>query len=476
VSSQRPDDPRTGARILVGVPAFRGTDHIADTLRAILAQTFTAFECLISVDDADRATADACAPFLSDPRFRVVVHDQRLHWAGNFNWLLAQTRHDYFCYWPQDDLATPDYLGKLVQAADGHPDWACAFADIEWFGLGKARLSFPSLGGLALTRALHILESLNGVPFRGLMRRDVLARIGGLRQTPFQSAHEEFVWLAKIAREGKLGRVAGPLYMKRQHADSLALSWRKHDAAWQRAMWIEFGIGMLEAILPVVPEAERETMLGVMLERLCCPKDGRVRFYDPLTEPTAFARDFLREARTRCSIAAPSPTADEAIVRETLGPWLRADAAEPALVLLHSLTQLGATEISFKAGGLGTRFLDAGWSVPEAWGTWNGATSATLSLPLPQDSRWTIEFLCRGYAESGHPQSIHVSVDDAADVARWDFDNLDNTWRRLTVSPRDAATTIRFRFPDAIAPLAHGRSDDNRPLALALIAAKISRA
>jgi GT2 family glycosyltransferase len=475
-NTPHPLDHPKPARILVGVPAFRGTDHIAETLRAIQRQDFGAFECLISVDNGDRATADACAPFLSDPRFRVVVHDQHLHWAGNFNWLLAKTRHDYFCYWPQDDLATPDYLGSLVRHADTHPDCACAFADIEWFGAGKANLFFPSLEGPPLTRALYVLESLNVVPFRGLVRSDVLTRVGGLRMTEFGSAHEEFVWLAKLAREGKLCRVEGPLYRKRQHDASLSLSWHQRGAVWRRGMWIEFGVGMLEAILPAVPAAEREAMLAVVLERLCVAKEDRVRFYDPLTEARAFAEDFLREARARCGIVAPSPAADDAIARETLGSWLNANAAQPAVALANMLRQPGAAEISFKAGGLGTRFLDAGWSVPEAWGSWSTGPSASLSLPLPQDGRWTIQLRCRSYADARHPQSVHVDIDNAADVAQWRFDRPEDKPQRLSVSPRDATTTIRFRFPDAISPLARGRSDDNRPLALGLVSARISRA
>jgi glycosyltransferase involved in cell wall biosynthesis len=475
VTTPRSSDNPAGARVLVGVPAFRGAAHIAETLRSIQRQDFGAFDALISVDNGDRATTDVCQPFLADPRFRVVVHDRHLQWAGNLNWLFSQLQHDFFCYWPQDDQATPDYLGQLVRHADAHPDWACTFSDIEWFGHGKAHLSFPSLDGPPLTRALYVFESLNGVPFRGLVRRDALDRAGPLRSTPFESAHEDFVWLTKLAREGKFGRVEGPLYLKRRHDDSLSLSWHQRDAAWRRAVWLEFGIGMLEAILPVVPANERDAALAIVLERLCCPKEGRVRFYDPLTEPAAFAGDFLRAARARCGITASSPAADDPIIRETLGPWLDAAEIPPATMLLNSLTQSGATEISFRAGGLGTRLLDLAWSVPEAWGTWNAAPSVSLSLPLPQDGRWAIELLCRGHAHSGHTQTVHVDVDDASDVARWHFDSLDDRWLRLVVWPRNAATTIRFRCPDAIAPLALGRSDDNRPLALALIVAKISR-
>ena len=60
-------------------------------------QTFGDFETIISVDGGDLETAAVCRPFLSDPRFRMVVHSERLDWFGNFNWLLQQPLNEFFC-------------------------------------------------------------------------------------------------------------------------------------------------------------------------------------------------------------------------------------------------------------------------------------------------------------------------------------------------------------------------------------------
>ena len=117
-------------------------------------------------------------------------------------------------------------------------------------------------------------SSMNGVPFRGLIRSDAMRRAGPLRHTPFQSAHEEFVWLAKLAREGMLGRVEGPLYYKRKHEGSLSPKWHLREPSWKRAVWIEFGIGMLEAMMPLLSHAEHDSELAIFLERLCCPRDA----------------------------------------------------------------------------------------------------------------------------------------------------------------------------------------------------------
>jgi glycosyltransferase involved in cell wall biosynthesis len=301
-------------RILIGVPAYRGAQHIAETLRCIREQEFTAFEVLISVDDADRETARACEPFLADPRVRMTMHGERLGWDRNINWLMAECRSEFFCYWQQDDLTTKDYLSSLIRFADANPDLVCAFTDIQWFGDEQTQSSCPSLTGFALTRSLYVLETMNGVPFRGLIRKFAINRVGPIRRTEFESAHEEFIWLAKLAREGALGRVAGPTYFKRKHKEALSTKWDYRSLEWWRPAWMEFGIGMLETVLPLVTPHERETALGVVLERLCCPKEGRRLSYDPKAERVTFALEFLALARARCGI----PAGDDSRIVQTV--------------------------------------------------------------------------------------------------------------------------------------------------------------
>ena len=86
------------SRITVGLPVYKGADLIPKALDCLQRQTFGNFEAIISVDGNDAETAAACRPFLADPRFRMVVHPERLDWVGNFNWLLQQDLKEFFCY------------------------------------------------------------------------------------------------------------------------------------------------------------------------------------------------------------------------------------------------------------------------------------------------------------------------------------------------------------------------------------------
>ncbi len=206
-------------RILIGVPAFRGARFIRDTLKSIKQQDHGNFRVLISVDGDDAETAAACESFLSDPRFSLVMQNHRLGWAGNLNWLMSQQDYDLFCFWQQDDFTTRNYIAELLKAAMADPSAVCCFSDIQWVGLRHNLTTTPSVTGSPLDRTLSVFELMNGVPFRGLIRRSAIERTGPIRITEFESAFEEFVWVARLAREGSLHRVQGPIYYKRAHAE-----------------------------------------------------------------------------------------------------------------------------------------------------------------------------------------------------------------------------------------------------------------
>ena len=459
-------------RVLIGVPAYRGAQHIGETLRSIAEQEFSAFQVLISVDNADDETARACGAFLSDTRFRMVVHEKRLGWDGNINWLMGQCTAEFFCYWQQDDLTTKDYLHSLIAFADANPDVVCSFSDIQWFGDDSTRISCPSQTGSALTRSLYFLETMNGVPFRGLIRKTAIDRIGPIRRTEFESVHEDFVWLTKLARDGAFARAPGPLYYKRWHQGSVSAKWEARGPEWWRGVWMEFGVGMLEAILPAFGDDERETVLTVVLERLCCPKEGRKLSYHPGAEAPRFAAEFLKAARLRCNLA---PGDDARIIAAVLGA--NAEALDTRLAgLRQKLDQHGKLELEFHAGGNGTALLETGWSAPESWGVWSNGRTALLRLPLPADDRtWCVALEFVAFADPDHPQRVHVGV-DGDEIARWTLESSAPCSREFTLAGRADDPLLTFSLPDAVSPQQRGKGGDRRTLALGLVKATLLRA
>ncbi len=298
----------SGPEIYIATPVYHGWDWIGETLASIRAQTFADFKVMISVDGQDQRSAAICAGFLGDPRFEMVVQPERLGWAGNLNWLMERCDGRFFCYWQHDDLCDPSYLERLHEAAQISPQAAATYCDVQWFGARTELAQQSSIRGLALTRVLEQVERLDWAAFRGLIRADILARVGPLRINSLGSSMEDLVWVAKLAREGELHRVPEALYFKRAHDESAHALWFGWPETKKRAAWLEIGLGFVEALLPLLSrEDDHPRLLEVVLSRLLVPRPARWIFYTPPDEGAleAFARDFVDIAVQRFGIPRP---------------------------------------------------------------------------------------------------------------------------------------------------------------------------
>ena len=170
----------------VGVPVYRGQDDLPVTLECLRTQSYQNLDVLISVDAGDQESARACEPFLrSDPRFRMQVQSSRLGWAGNTNWTMHQRRGEFYIFQQHDDQVSPSYIADLVQAAARAPNAAICFAQAHSSGVNNfVSRGFPLSGSSPVERALAYLETMDCVPFRGLIRSAALRTRPDLLQAP----------------------------------------------------------------------------------------------------------------------------------------------------------------------------------------------------------------------------------------------------------------------------------------------------
>jgi GT2 family glycosyltransferase len=455
------------------MPAFRGADVIRVALESISKQNHSNFRVLISVDGGDSDTAAACGPFLADSRFSLVMQPRRLGWAGNINWLMSQPNYDYFCFWQQDDYTTFDYISELIAKSTIYKNSACYFSKIKWFGLHDHWEIASSVTGFAINRSLSIFETLNGVPFRGLIRQTAIDRVGPIRLTDFDSAFEEFVWVGKLAREGNLHYVDGPVYFKRAYDDSIHSKYFRKDRLWKRAAWAEFGLGMLETIWPIVPEGERASALATVLDRLCVPKEGRFLLYDGPTLP--FASDFITRALQQFSV----PSIEKSRRGQNGGSFAGGLAGElldrAILWSMKGDAQNGLHQQSrfdFRFGELGIDLLISGWSTAENWGIWSEGPVATLRLPIAgYRGIWKVNVTFRAFGRQGTEVTVNVNVHDDSEPlsAIWSVPANHNAQKALQVESRCKDLVIQFSFSDVSSPFQLGISADRRLLGIGLI-------
>jgi hypothetical protein len=161
----------------------------------------------------------------------------------------------------------------------GHAEAACTYCDVQWFGARIGRESLPSITGAPLRRVLTQLEKGHFAPFRGLIRSSAVRAAGPIRLTKYDSRLEDLTWIARVAGQGELHRVEGTLYFKRVHGANAHSAMVPLPVALRRAVWMEYGIGMLEAALPLVRGSGVTSLLHIVLERLILDREGRWLFY-----------------------------------------------------------------------------------------------------------------------------------------------------------------------------------------------------
>jgi GT2 family glycosyltransferase len=464
-------------RILIGMPAFRGTDFIRDALQSISNQDHRDFRVLISIDGGDRETAAVCSEFLSDSRFKVVVQDRRLGWAGNMNWLMSQPDYDFFCYWQHDDFTTDDYISKLLKSSAANPSAACYFSDIQWIGARTERITSPTVTGSALNRAISVFETLNGIPLRGLIRRDAIGRAGPIRQTEYQDAFEEYVWMAKLAREGNLQHVGGPTYFKRAHDDSLHAKFHDKDRLWRRAVWLEFGLGMLETILPLVSEPERQSALAVTVDRLCHPKADRFLFYDG--PPIPFARDFLSKACIRFPGLAVEGAMPEVEPGASVAGGLAGRLLHQTIAWYKrgSRASIERSKFLFCFGEAGIDLLMQGWHTSaENWGIWSVGDAASLRLPVgAKPGRWKASFTFRAFGKKGTKIPIRVGLLDTSTRLTWLVPANQTARKDFSLESGSNDMILQFTFADRKSPFELGAGEDRRRLGIGLVSMELTR-
>jgi len=247
-------------RITVGLPVYKGADLIGKTLRCLQQQTFGDFEAIISIDGNDLETAEACRPFLADPRFRMVVQRDRLDWVGNFNWLLQQDLQEFFCYRQHDDTTAPEFFAVLLQSADREPNGAAIYCDCQFRGDRDDVEIAPSIEGETLDRMLQYIEHVPravAAPVRGLIRRAAIRQAGLVRSDEFRAPLEVFVWLAKLLRWGCFKRVGEPLYYRLDHPRSFTSEYFRLSDDKSQAVRTTLFSGLLEAAMPLCHTPEQ---------------------------------------------------------------------------------------------------------------------------------------------------------------------------------------------------------------------------
>jgi glycosyltransferase involved in cell wall biosynthesis len=210
-------------RLTIGLPVYNGERFLAQTVRTLLAQTFSEFELIIGDNASTDRTGEIARELVAvDSRVRYVRNERNLGLAGNYNALFRRASGELFKWAPADDYYAPRYLECCVRALDEDRGAVLAYARTQFVDEdGRAldvhdpgwdvRSEDPAERLLYAIRANHWVNSVIGV-----IRRDALART---RLHPVH-AGGDYVLLGELSLLGKFIEVREPLFFRRLHPEA----------------------------------------------------------------------------------------------------------------------------------------------------------------------------------------------------------------------------------------------------------------
>jgi glycosyltransferase involved in cell wall biosynthesis len=206
-------------RLTLGLPTYNGEEFLAESLDALLAQTFTDFELIISDNGSTDRTAEIARQYeAKDHRVRYVHHPKNRGSTFNHNFVVEQARGELFKWVSDDDLYSPDLLQRCIDALDTHPQIVLAHAwtaFIDSTGKITNAIDYPLTTdfGDPVERFSSLLYTHGGDDFYGVIRMSVLREI-----KPFGSFHwADRTIVAELALQGPFYNVPDFLYFRRDH-------------------------------------------------------------------------------------------------------------------------------------------------------------------------------------------------------------------------------------------------------------------
>lgn len=221
----------------IGMPVYNGEHYIAAALGALIDQTFTDFELIVSDNASTDRTMDIVEAFAAaDPRIRIHQFDENEGAAINYNKTVELARGRYFKWAAHDDVCAPTFLEKCIDVLEEEPDVVlCGSQSAAIDENGQVKGNYGEEKAFDQYNVIDRFWTAISVPhvcivIFGVMRLDIL------KKTPM---HGEYVGadrnlLAEFSLMGKVRLLSATLFFRRDHAEA---SISKHQDERERLAW-----------------------------------------------------------------------------------------------------------------------------------------------------------------------------------------------------------------------------------------------
>ena len=212
-------------RLSVTVTNYNYGRFLPQAIESILGQRFADFELILIDNASEDDSVDVMRGYEhSDPRVRVIVHDQNVGMMASLIEGIEQSRGAYRVQVDADDwILSPDAFGDQVAMLDANPDVAFVYSSLTQIGHdGEVHFtSRPYEGDVVVPGE----QAVDAVLRFNLNDTGTMVRLDSYRKTegyPRNAPHICDTQLcARLCAVGDVGYIDRSLYAFRQHGENL---------------------------------------------------------------------------------------------------------------------------------------------------------------------------------------------------------------------------------------------------------------
>src|SRR3989304_7503947 len=129
------DNLHKKSKVSIGLPVYNGEKFIEKKIKSIISQTFKDFELIISDNSSTDMTPTICQNYAKvDNRIKFFRQSKNIGAVANFNFVLQESKGDYFMWAAVDDIILPNFIEKNFQVLEKNPNIVCSISKIKLFG------------------------------------------------------------------------------------------------------------------------------------------------------------------------------------------------------------------------------------------------------------------------------------------------------------------------------------------------------
>lgn len=201
-------------KVSIILPVYNGADHVADSIKSVIDQTYENWELIVVNDCSTDNTLQICQDIATkESRIKVISNERNLKLPNTLNAGFKEAAGDYYTWTSDDNLYKPNAIATLIETLENNPDAVMVYSDytnidVDGNLLGEGKLQDPEY---------IVTGNVFGACF--IYTAEIAKKVGEYDANLFLA--EDYDYWMRIYRYGRIIHLTDNLYFYRRHAGSL---------------------------------------------------------------------------------------------------------------------------------------------------------------------------------------------------------------------------------------------------------------